>query len=100
MNRGVFVTTGDFTPAAREFANRQTLDLINGGEFLRRFSLLPPAERSRILRGVTRGDYRTPTCPSCDVTMTLREAPAKRFWGYPNFPRCRTVINIRGGTVA
>lgn len=100
VKSGVFVTTGDFTPAAREFARGRALDLIDGSEFLRRFHALPQAERSRILRHVTRGDYRTPTCPRCDVKMVLRKAPLKRFWGCPNFPRCHTVINIRGITPA
>lgn len=38
-----------------------------------------------------------PTCPKCGVSMVLRTAqkgdqPGKKFYGCPNYPRCRVVL--------
>lgn len=40
---------------------------------------------------------RTPVCPKCGATMLLRTAKTGanaggKFWGCPNFPRCRAVF--------
>ncbi len=37
---------------------------------------------------------RTPTCPKCGVPMVHRQASrganvGEKFWGCPNYPRCR-----------
>jgi hypothetical protein len=41
-----------------------------------------------------------PLCPKCGIPLTLRTAtrgptPGQKFWGCPNYPRCRAVIPIR-----
>lgn len=41
----------------------------------------------------------TPVCPNCKVKMVKRVAgkgarSGKEFWGCPNFPRCRNIVNI------
>ena len=41
----------------------------------------------------------SPACPKCGAAMLLRTAKAGanvggKFWGCPNFPRCRTVLSL------
>lgn len=73
------------------------MDIVDTDEFLRRITALPPAQSHALLRLATRGDYTTPTCVSCDVKMVPRRSdrsPTKRFWGCPNYPRCRKLIRF------
>ena len=40
-----------------------------------------------------------PTCPNCGSTMVLRTAQkgtnvGEKFWGCPNYPKCRAIIKI------
>ncbi len=40
-----------------------------------------------------------PACPNCGTQMVLRTAKkgtnvGEKFWGCPNYPECRTIINI------
>ncbi|TMC27688.1 MAG: hypothetical protein E6J32_10225 [Chloroflexi bacterium] len=74
---GVFVTTGAFTPAARQFANGLPIELVDGETLI---SWLPVSE--------------APSCPKCQKPMVWRTAgkgPHKgdQFWGCPDYPRCR-----------
>lgn len=97
IGEGIFATTSDFHPEARAFAESNGIKPIVAADFLRLFHELPKAVQNRISRQVTRGDYMTPSCPSCDVKLVLRESSAKEsaFWGCRNYPRCRTVIRLR-----
>jgi hypothetical protein len=43
----------------------------------------------------------TPVCPKCGAIMLLRTAKTGanaggKFWGCPNFPRCRTMVSCAG----
>jgi restriction system protein len=90
---GVYVTTSDFTPPAREFASLNGITALSGTQFLARYQELPDGDRRRILTEVTAGDYTTPTCPSCDVKLIWRENG--QFWGCRRFPRCSVKIYRR-----
>jgi hypothetical protein len=117
---GVIVTTGTFTNQAIEWARDKSIDLVNGDgltKFLKR------AQKRRGYRGdfqteipeqsvatsqasnppaywtdpVESGD--PPYCPQCGIQMKLRVARqgkhvGKRFYGCPNFPKCRAVIPV------
>ncbi|MCK5529522.1 MAG: topoisomerase DNA-binding C4 zinc finger domain-containing protein [Kiritimatiellae bacterium] len=53
---------------------------------------LPKEEQTRIINKVFKGDYTTPTCPSCDIKMVKRIAKNNtnyKFYGCPNYPRCQ-----------
>jgi hypothetical protein len=96
VQEGVFVTSGDYTAEAREFAAGQfpggrKLTLLTGNELLARIQALPVQAQERVLQTVTAGDYTTPTCPRCDVKMVLRDnrKDDSRFWGCPRYPRCQ-----------
>ncbi|MBN1313851.1 MAG: topoisomerase DNA-binding C4 zinc finger domain-containing protein [Anaerolineales bacterium] len=45
-------------------------------------------------------DSSIPTCPKCGSEMILRTTSkgpneGKQFWGCPNYPRCRGILNYR-----
>jgi len=97
---GIFATTGVFTPDARAFADGKNLHLIDGADYLTKIAALPDDKQEALLRRATAGDFTTPTCASCGVKMVARTSGSdgKRFWGCPNFPRCRATMNPRAET--
>jgi restriction system protein len=87
---GVFVTSGDFTQPAKEFATGMAIELIDGKALVRRFSgsqdqpsMTPPGEPSAAR-----------SCPKCRKQMVWRatgrkgQPLTKPFWGCSDFPRC------------
>ena len=88
---GIFITTAAFTGEARTFAASQNITLIDGPNFIRMIDDLLPDQQKALLDLATRGDFRTPTCPSCGVKMTARRSrkDGKPFWGCVNYPRCK-----------
>ena len=100
IGTGYFVTTGDFTSEALEFAQGKPLKLVTGDYLLEKLNSLPEAGRSELLHDATLGDYTTPTCPRCDIKMVLRHGPSGGFWGCPNFRlrwphRCKQTFRLR-----
>lgn len=100
-----FFTTGTFTSEALAFGREHDVDLVDGAEFLARINQLKPAQASGLYDEATSGDYTTPTCPSCDIKMTLRTAARGRsegddFWGCRNYPRCRQTFKCTAATAA
>ncbi len=94
VGHGFFVTTGDFTAEAVQFARGQSLVLVSGSDLLKDLNQLPEAARREILAEITAGDYTTPTCPRCDVKMVERQGPRGTFWGCRNYPRCRQTFKM------
>lgn len=91
---GYFVTTSTFSDEAIRFAQGKPLHLITGDDLIKRFAELPSEQHESIVRHAFRGDFETPTCPSCDVKMVLRNGPTP-FWGCSNYPRCKSKIFCR-----
>jgi hypothetical protein len=93
---GAFVTTSDFWPEARAFAEANDITVINGSDFLTRFASLPAEQQARIHAVVTEGDYTTPTCVKCDRKMQARarKKDGARFWGC----RCGHALPARATT--
>jgi restriction system protein len=89
--RGIFVTTTTFTAEARAFAANQDIVLIDGPDLLGGIAGMPFEQQQALLELATKGDFRTPTCPSCGIKMTARRSSkdGKPFWGCVNYPRCR-----------
>lgn len=97
--KGYFITTGTFTEEAREFGQRNPLELIDGHELLRRIQALPEGARHQLLMAATKGDYTTPSCPRCGLKMVRRVArsgsnPGSEFWGCPTYPRCNGKMKL------
>jgi hypothetical protein len=91
---GYFVTTSGYTSEALAFAEGKSMKLFTGDDILARFSALPDADHVRIVSHAFRGDFETPTCPSCDKKMIRREAE-KPFWGCTSYPHCRQTFKMR-----
>ena len=87
----VLVTSGRFTPPAAEFAAKHHIQLLDGARLLTEFAGLIPEKALALLKLATRGDFLTPTCPSCSIKMTSRKSTGegRAFWGCENYPRCK-----------
>lgn len=98
VSKGIFMTTSDFTPDARAFAGANGITVMNALELVTRFQSLAVADRRKILAEVTEGDYTTPTCPTCDVKLVLRDGgkTGRSFWGCRRYPHCRYTMVPRG----
>lgn len=97
VKNGMFITTGDYTNEALEFAKGKNLKLITGRRLLEVIKDLPPERRERLLSLATEDDFTTPTCPRCGIKMTVRNSSKGRsaggkFWGCLNYPRCRSTL--------
>jgi restriction system protein len=86
--RGVFVTTGTFTPDAIDFARGKPLELIDGERL------------AELVAGVhpDRSAATAPTCPKCGGKMIQRIAKrganaGREFWGCRRYPQCNGVRN-------
>jgi len=91
---GKFITSGEFTSEAIEFAKGKKLELISGERFLSAIKILAEEKQSELLQKALEGDYHTPTCPQCGSKMKLRQASKSRnkFWGCPRYPKCRSTL--------
>ncbi|WP_422447703.1 topoisomerase DNA-binding C4 zinc finger domain-containing protein [Endozoicomonas sp. ALB091] len=63
-------------------------------------SKLPKEQQESLTRIAIAGDYKTPTCPSCDIKMVLRTSKkgakiGSQFWGCSNFRRCRQNLQVK-----
>jgi len=92
----VFITTSDFTPEAKHFAEGKTpqLQLVSGERLITLIENLTLEKQTKLLSIATEGDYKTPTCASCDVKMVVRNGKNGNFFGCCNFPRCRNTLHV------
>lgn len=97
VSEGIFLTTGIFTSEARGFPRGNNLHLWDGDQLLEKISEHPEDRKLALLRLATEGDFRTPTCPSCEIKMVVRTArrDGEQFWGCANYPRCRQTFKIK-----
>lgn len=92
--RGIFVTTGTYTPDALGFARGKPLELVDGEAL------------AKLVRGVQAAQSAqevalpaAPTCPKCGGEMVQRIARrganvGKAFWGCRQYPQCRGIRNV------
>lgn len=92
---GVFVAAGPIPDMVRRESGAAEIEWVDGSALIERFATLRVEDRDRILRRVTRGDYRTPTCPSCQVKMVLVATAERTQWRCANFPRCQRQMTAR-----
>ena len=91
---GVLVTSGRYTPEARDFVAGQPLTLVDGPALV---SLLASVQQQRAATAAaspaSAARSRPPRCPKCGSPMVLRTATrdaaaGSQFWGCPTYPRC------------
>lgn len=90
--RGIFVTSGTFTPDAIAFARGKSLELVDGS------ALAKLVEGVQASRPTQRSTATSPACPKCGGEMVQRVAKrganaGKSFWGCLRYPQCRGVRN-------
>ena len=90
--RGIFVTTGTFTPDAEDFARDKPLELIDGA----RLALLVAGLQ---VDKPTATVAAAPVCPKCGSEMVQRVAKrgvnvGKEFWGCRRYPSCTGVRSV------
>lgn len=95
VDKAFFMAPNGFTDEARAFAAENRITLLDGKLFLAMLERLPAAPRAQLLTYATRGDWTTPTCPSCGLKMTARDSKRGRFWGCVSYPRCRATLAMR-----
>jgi restriction system protein len=106
MASGIVVTSGKFSPEAREFATGRNLELIDGYQitlWMRRFTQeIDPAAAASGSSGtaprdgtdvVTMGNEKS-TCPECASPMAVKMQRAgltagQKFWVCSRYPECR-----------
>lgn len=96
ISTGILITSGDFTAEAEKFASGK-ITLVCGEKFINLIKKLSQSDQEWLLDVALEGDYRTPTCPHCDIKMTLREVAKGRnvggkFWGCVRYPRCKQTL--------
>lgn len=107
-DKGAIVTTGFFTPQAREWARGKPIFLYDGEEFLKIWRQVQKAHSQTNIAtesfSAEKGAFpdEPPRCPRCGVPMVLRiarrgEKPGRLFYGCPNYPLCREIINVPNG---
>lgn len=90
--RGIFVTSGTFTPDAVVFAHGKPLELIDGTRLAAMVAGLQPGQSKPAQAAL-------PVCPKCGGEMVRRLAKrgadaGQEFWGCLRFPKCRGVRTI------
>lgn len=99
VEHGIFLTTSSYTDEARNFAAGKNLDLVDGSKLIAFIRQLGADAQAALLQKAFTGDYSTPTCPRCDIKMTLRTSnkgpqAGSEFWGCPNYPRCHQTFQV------
>lgn len=95
IRQGYYFTTSQFTADAILFSNNKNIALITGNYLIKQINKLSADEKIQLYQLATHGDYRTPTCPRCDIKMRKRESEKGAFWGCANYPKCKNTLNIR-----
>ena len=101
---GSIITTGVFTPQARDWAKNKPIRLYEGNEFLRiiqraqnsKGSIPAPSTSTTI-----QANNEPRFCPQCGAPLVLRTArqgphQGEKFYGCSNYPKCRTIIPVEG----
>lgn len=93
-DKGAIITTGKFTPQAREWARGKPLTLLEGDEFL---AYLRKTHNFGKQPTISEEKNTSPRCPRCGSEMVLRTAKTgpnqgEKFWGCSNYPRCRGIV--------
>ncbi len=79
--RGIFITVNGYTMEAEKYAKDYPITLITGEAMLADIFHMPEEAKRRLLEFATRGDYVSPTCPSCGAKMKRKTGRQGMYWG-------------------
>ena len=96
---GIYATTSDYTKEAKEWVQGKNMQLLSGSDLVSMFNQLPEEHLKSHLENGLKGDFSTPTCPSCNQKMVSRTASKGKsagssFWGCANYPRCKQTFKL------
>ena len=94
-DNGIIVTSGAFTPDAKDFVAGKAIELIEGNQLT---ALIRDVQQNKRIESVPE-PKSVPDCPRCGSEMKLRTArkgkyAGQQFWGCSGFPKCRGTVNI------
>jgi ssDNA-binding Zn-finger/Zn-ribbon topoisomerase 1 len=95
LERGVYISTGNFSAEARSFAKGRSLELVDSRRYLETMRRLNLRERDQLLNYATEGDFTAPSCPRCSSKMKLRESEAPEYEGKGESLRFRELIRVK-----
>ncbi|WP_245679947.1 restriction endonuclease [Aquimonas voraii] len=87
----IIVTTGDFTPEAKSFAEGKAIELIAGPELLALVQSVQRQSPPSVATSTTQLAASEQSCPTCAAPMVRRTARQTKadFLGCSRFPACR-----------
>ena len=97
LTGGIYATTSSYTADARQFANDNGINALDGKALLALIAKRTTKQQQDLLDVAYEGDYARPTCASCGIKLVERQ-PAEggpKFWGCSNFPRCKLTLPMR-----
>ena len=100
VGRGIFVATGGYTHEALAFARANPIQTLDGQALVDKITALPPEAQAELLGMAFKGDFHTPSCPSCGVKLRARVGKRGGVWGCRNYPKCKTLIQMTGQDAA
>lgn len=94
-DRGIFVTTGEYTDEARLLTRGRSIELIDGNDLNKTIKEVAKPGEDLCNLGSWLDSFASnvtvvePTCPFCQERMSLKRGlQGKAFWSCQTFPRC------------
>lgn len=94
-NGAVLVTSGNASAAAKEFAERNGIQIVEGEQLVEMIREVQPAWAGRSALTTQSGPPPCPSCQSSMVRRVARQGPRKGqpFWGCSRYPDCRGIVD-------
>jgi hypothetical protein len=98
VSRGLLIAKAGFAQEALDLGRTHGVRLISGSMLFAGIQALPVSVWEHLLHVAATDDFRTPTCPTCEVKMVRRQNERREFWGCRNSPRCRTRLPLESSS--
>lgn len=100
--KGILITNSSFTKSAVDFADKSDIEIIDLYKLHTMIEDLESAKKALLQEFLNSTDFKTPTCPNCEVKLVERTSKkgksiGDKFWGCVNFPRCRYTMKVATG---
>lgn len=95
VNHGIYVTTTGYTDDAIALASQHQIELFDAPRVIMQIKALEESTQERLLQFIIQDDFRTPTCPKCNLKMSIRRSGSETFWGCGNYPKCKRTFKSK-----